>query len=204
MKTVLFSLAFILSLQFAAAQQRYRGTKTQYKPKQTAYYTVPDTNMLSLAKAVYQVVNDYRQSVGLSKLKMQRELNDIAFEHSYRMASGKIAFSHQDFHERVKMVDKYANISYRTAENLYAHQIAPNKFAKEALKGWLGSPGHKKNMDGAFIHTGLGVCRSKTGELFVTQIFVGKASYLIAGTKGIEELDALDTGQISPTPTATE
>jgi hypothetical protein len=97
---------------------------------------------------------------------------------------------------------EYANISYRTAENLYAHNINSQKFPNEALKGWINSAGHKKNMEGAFIHTGLGVCRSKTGELFVTQLFVGKASYLLAGTKGIEDLEQNDdtTGTISPKP----
>lgn len=204
-KVILFSLSYLCFFAYINAQN-YRGTAS-YQPqkKVNPTYTVPDTNMISIAKVVYKLVNGYRESHGLETLKMQKELNDIAFEHSHLMAQGKIPFSHLDFHERVKKVDKYANIPYRTAENLYAHKIDIKKFSAEALKGWINSPGHKKNMEGAFIHTGLGVCRSKTGELFVTQIFVGKASFLLATAKGIEELEEdLTTGLVSPIPPTEE
>lgn len=198
-KVIIFSLSYLCFFAYVHAQNYHGTARYQYKPKQNLTYSVPDTNMISIAKVVYKLVNDYRASHGLETLKMQKELNDIAFEHSHLMAQGKIPFSHLDFHERVKKIDKYAYIPYRTAENLYAHKIDIKKFSTEALKGWINSPGHKKNMEGAFIHTGLGVCRSKTGELFVTQIFVGKASFLLAGAKGIEELEEdLTTGLVSP------
>lgn len=168
----------------------------------TRSYPVPDTNMLSIAKQVMKAVNDYRVSQGLVALKMQKELNDIAFEHSRRMAKGEIAFSHLDFQARVQKIDRYANIPYHTAENLYAHNIAPSKLPSAALKGWYNSTGHKKNMDGAFLHTGIGVCRSASGEYFITQVFVGKATFLLTGTKGVEEIEELSedrtTGLVSP------
>lgn len=203
-----FILIFVFCLSVGIfAQNNNRGASTQMSrttPIRT--YTISDTNMLSIAKEVQKVVNDYRVSNGLSALKMQKELNDIAFEHSRRMAKGEIAFSHLDFHDRVNKIDKYANIPYHTAENLYAHAIAPSKLPAAALKGWYNSKGHKKNMDGAFIHTGIGVCRSASGEYFITQVFVGKATFLLAGAgaKGIEELEEQSedhtTGTISPVP----
>ncbi len=202
MKYFVFALfTFILLPASGVFAQQYRGGYAYNRPKPEVFI-VPDTNMISVAKKVNEVVNNYRKQNGLTALKMQRELNDIAFEHSRKMALGIIPFSHTDFHERVKKVDRYANIPYRTAENLYAHKINPSKIPNEALQGWYNSPGHKKNMDGQFIHTGIGVCRSKTGEIYVTQLFVGKASFLIAGTKGIEALEQIDesTGLISPPP----
>ncbi len=187
------------------AQNRSRGTSYQSTTTAPArVYAVPDTNMLSVAKNVLKLVNEYRVSNGFVALKMQKELNQIAFEHSQRMAKGQIAFSHLDFHDRVQKIDRYANIPYHTAENLYAHNTAASKLPAAALKGWYNSKGHKKNMEGAFIHTGIGVCRSASGEYFITQVFVGKATFLLAGTKGVEELEeqAEDetTGTISPKP----
>ena len=205
---VVFALFSFLGLNLSA--QTYRGGyshQTAYHPKpKVEVYSIPDTNMVSIAKQVLEVVNDYRIENGKTALKMQRELNQIAFEHSKKMATGEIPFSHTDFSERVKMIDQYANIPYRTAENLYAQKISPSKIPYEALKGWYNSPGHKKNMDGQFIHTGIGVCRSRTGEIFITQLFVGKASFLLAGAKGIEELETPDltTGLISPFPVTNE
>ncbi|MBX7240398.1 MAG: CAP domain-containing protein [Bacteroidia bacterium] len=202
-----FALMSICVTNLSAQSSRGGYSRTTYysKPKPEVY-TIPDTNMMSIAKKVHEVVNNYRKKNGLAALKMQRELNDIAFAHSKKMATGQIPFSHLDFHDRVKMVDQYANIPYRTAENLYAHKISPSQIPNEALQGWYNSPGHKKNMDGQFIHTGIGVCRSKSGEIFITQLFVGKASFLLAGTKGVEDLEVEDetTGLISPPPPATE
>ncbi len=202
-----FTFLSICVVNLSAQSSRGGYTRTTYysKPKPEVY-TIPDTNMISIAKKVHEVVNNYRKQNGMSALKMQKELNDIAFAHSKKMATGAIPFSHTDFHDRVKMVDQYANIPYRTAENLYMHKISPSKIPNEALQGWYNSPGHKKNMDGQFIHTGIGVCRSRTGEIYVTQLFVGKASFLLAGSKGIEDLEVEDetTGLISPPPPATE
>lgn len=202
----LFALSTMMGL-FAQNQQRGTTTRTTVAASApTKRYAVVDTNMLSIAKEVNKVVNEYRVSNGMEALKMQKELNDIAFDHSRRMAKGEIAFSHLDFHDRVNKIDKYANIPYHTAENLYAHAIAPSKLPAAALKGWYNSKGHKKNMDGAFLHTGIGVCRSASGEYFITQVFVGKATFLLAGAgaKGIDELEELSedhtTGTISPKP----
>lgn len=200
MKNLLIVLLLgFITIASLSAQTTYRGRPTSSR---TETYTVPDTNMLSVAKDVWKLVNEYRASKGLPALKMQKALNKIAFDHSYKMATGQVPFSHINFHDRVKLIDQYANIPYRTAENLYAHKISINKFPYEAIKGWINSPGHKKNMDGQFIHTGLGVCRSASGELFVTQLFVGKASFLLDGAKGVENLEPQDetTGLISPKP----
>jgi uncharacterized protein YkwD len=43
--------------------------------------------------------------------------------------------------------------------------------AREVVNGWLKSPGHKKNIEGNFVLTGIGYARSKKGDIYFTQIF---------------------------------
>jgi len=126
-----------------------------------------------VSREVFRLVNQYRASRGLRALQPKRELNAIAMQHSRDMASGRLPFSHQGFNERVAAVRRYAKIPYKVAENLYANTSGHN-IALLALKGWLASPGHRKNIEGNFLFTGIAVARSASGEFFITQLFVGK------------------------------
>ncbi|MEM6343433.1 MAG: CAP domain-containing protein [Bacteroidota bacterium] len=126
-----------------------------------------------VAKDVFVQTNRYRKSVGLNALKVQPELNSIAQKHSQAMASGRRPFSHQGFDQRVEEVKAYAKKDWRVAENLYA-TFNTRKIGSQALKDWVASPGHKENLQGRFIFTGIGVARSKAGEYFITQLYVGR------------------------------
>ncbi|MEL7533783.1 MAG: CAP domain-containing protein [Bacteroidota bacterium] len=126
-----------------------------------------------VAKEVFVQTNRYRKSVGLNALKVQRELNSIAQKHSQAMASGQMPFSHQGFDQRVEEVKAYAKKDWRVAENLYATYNTRN-IGSQTIKDWVASPGHKENLHGRFIFTGIGVARSKSGEYFITQLYVGR------------------------------
>jgi uncharacterized protein YkwD len=43
--------------------------------------------------------------------------------------------------------------------------------AKEVVEGWLNSPGHKRNIEGDFTLTGIGVAKNNKGIIYYTQIF---------------------------------
>lgn len=126
-----------------------------------------------VAKEVYVQTNRYRKSVGRNALRAQKELNAIAKQHSQAMASGQRPFSHQGFDQRVEEIKAYAKKDWRVAENLYA-TYNTNNIGAHVLKDWIASPGHKENLDGRFIFTGIGVARSKSGEYFITQLYVGR------------------------------
>lgn len=126
-----------------------------------------------IAKEVYVQVNRYRQANGLNSLQAKKELNEIALRHSQAMAAGKLPFSHQGFDQRVEEVKAYAKKDWRVAENLYATYHSRN-VGRLALKDWIESPGHKENLLGRFIFTGIGVARSPSGEIFITQLYVGR------------------------------
>ncbi|CAL1157815.1 unnamed protein product [Cladocopium goreaui] len=42
-------------------------------------------------------------------------------------------------------------------------------------EGWIKSPGHRKNLEGAFDLCGIGVAQASTGEFFFTQLFARSA-----------------------------
>ncbi len=41
------------------------------------------------------------------------------------------------------------------------------------MSGWLRSPGHRENIEGAYDLTGIGVARSRQGVYYFTQLFAG-------------------------------
>jgi len=138
-----------------------------------SYSHISPPTAAEVAKEVYVQTNRYRKSVSLNALKVQKELNAIAQKHSQAMASGRLPFSHQGFDQRVEEVKAYAKKDWRVAENLYATYNTRN-IGQNTVKDWVASPGHKENLDGRFIFTGIGVARSKSGEYFITQLYVGR------------------------------
>jgi len=130
-------------------------------------------NVKAITRDVYQEVNRYRKGKRLNELKMETALNRIAYQHAWNMAKGKVPFSHQGFEQRIAAVKQFANVPYRVAENLYATK-STSQIARQALKSWIESPGHKENMEDDWIYTGVGVVKSRDGEYFIAQLFVGK------------------------------
>jgi len=126
-----------------------------------------------ITRNVYQDVNRYRKSQNLNALKIETALNRIAYKHSWNMAKGKIPFSHDGFKDRIEEVKKFSKVPYTMAENLYATKLKSG-VARVALKSWIESPGHHRNMLGDWIYTGVGVVQSDDGEYFITQVFVGR------------------------------
>jgi uncharacterized protein YkwD len=56
--------------------------------------------------------------------------------------------------------------------NAVAENVAfGSSTAKEVVDGWLNSPGHKKNIEGNYKLTGIGVARDQQAKLYFTQIF---------------------------------
>lgn len=124
---------------------------------------------------VHTLVNQYRANKGLKELRLSTKLSEIAMKHSKDMANGRVAFSHQGFKGRASSVRKIAGFSCTVAENLYATTYANiRQISSDAVKGWISSSGHRKNMVGNYIFTGIAVARSRDGEYFITQLFIGK------------------------------
>ena len=118
---------------------------------------------------VHQLVNQYRQQVGLRALSLKHEISDVARQHSQNMADKVVSFGHEEFQKRTDEI-KTQIMFKRTSENV-AMNNSPIP-AQVAVRGWINSEGHKKNMEGDYDLTGVGMARSRNGSWYFTQIFV--------------------------------
>ncbi len=118
---------------------------------------------------VFDLINEHRTSIGKEKLIVHPYITESAREHSTNMATGKTDFGHDGFFDRVADIKKKLEISGRSAENVaYNYSSA----AQSVVDQWLKSPGHKKNLEGAYTISGVGIAKSEEGVYYYTQIFI--------------------------------
>ena len=115
-------------------------------------------------------VNRHRNAMGLASLQISGEATLQAYTHSKNMALGKTAFGHDGFDKRIAAIKTTAGWISASAENVAYGQLS----AAEVVKGWLNSPGHKKNIEGNYALTGIGIYKDKKGITWFTQIFFRK------------------------------
>lgn len=123
----------------------------------------------ALEKSVFDQINRYRVSKGLSKLTLNANITRQARIHSQNMANGKVPFSHKGFEKRVNSIP----IRYKSAAENVAFNQGYSDPASQAMTGWINSPGHLKNLKGKYNLTGIGVAANSEGEVYLTQIFIG-------------------------------
>lgn len=118
-------------------------------------------------KVILADINAYRHAHGLDQLKLNRFLSEQAKNHSLEMAENKTPFGHAGFNQRVR------NIFNRFQSQAIAENVAfTNEEAKTVVKLWLNSRGHRKNIEGNYNMTGIGLAYDKYGRVYVTQIFL--------------------------------
>nr|WP_294996048.1 CAP domain-containing protein [uncultured Sediminibacterium sp.] len=125
-------------------------------------------NAASMSADILTHINTYRKSKRLSALTTLEVANEQAAQHSKNMALKKTAFSHNGFEQRIAAISKTEGTMRAAAENVAYGQLS----AKEVVEGWINSPGHKKNIEGNYTLTGIGVYRDNKGVIFFTQLFM--------------------------------
>lgn len=124
----------------------------------------------ALQKEVLDYVNLYRKNKGLASLQMFSGITMEALRHSKNIADGRVDFGHDGFDGRANRLMRQIQQSNAIAEN-----VAYGKFtAQEVVNRWILSAGHRKNIEGKYTLTGVGIVRRKDGYLFFTQIFINK------------------------------
>lgn len=116
---------------------------------------------------ILALINKHRRARGLAALQTHPAMTEEARRHSMAMATNRVAFGHAGFNIRSKIVQSKIPGTNAVAENV----AYGSNSAKEVVDGWLNSSGHKKNIEGKYKYTGIGVARDKSGRLFFTQIF---------------------------------
>ena len=126
-----------------------------------------DKKTNSIEEDILNYVNLDRKSKGLKALRLNKIESSIAAQHSRNMATGKVPFGHDGLQTRAKAIRKQLGGISTVGENVASGQMT----AREAVDGWLQSPGHKRNIEGDFTLTGIGWAKDKKGMIYYTQIF---------------------------------
>ena len=133
--------------------------------------TTTTSQLTSDEKEVFDLINKQRVANGLSALKIDDELQNVARIKAQDMVDNNY-FSHTSptYGSPFDMIKKFG-ISYKTA----GEKIAGNSTNSGAVNAWMGSTGHKANiLNSSFNYTGIGVVKSpKYGKIFV-QMFIGR------------------------------
>lgn len=120
---------------------------------------------------VFNLINTQRINNGLSALKIDSEVQNVARIKAKDMADNNY-FSHTSptYGSPFDMLKKFG-ISYKSA----GENIAGNSSNQAAVTAWMNSSGHKANiLNSSFNYTGIGVVSSnKYGKIYV-QMFIGK------------------------------
>lgn len=120
-----------------------------------------------LERDVLSLVNEYRQSRKLPPLVPNPAMEYQARRHSMDMATHRIPFGHQGLPFRMKYIsDKVPGVK-DVGENVAFGNLS----ARAVVNDWLKSPGHKRNIEGNYKFTGIGVTRNMQNQIYFTQIF---------------------------------
>ena len=122
-------------------------------------------------KEVFDLINKQRINNGLSALKIDTEVLNVARVKAKDMVDNNY-FSHNSptYGSPFDMLKSF-KVSYKTA----GENIAGNSSNSAAVTAWMNSSGHKANiLNSLFNYTGIGVVKSsKYGKVYV-QMFIGK------------------------------
>ena len=128
----------------------------------------------SIAHQVHELVNEHRVSEGLDTLEWNETIAEICFEHSQDMADGLVPFGHDGFNDRVDQIAQDLGITISAAGENVAYNYNASDPAQSAVTAWLGSSGHRANIEGNYRLTGVGVACPNNDSLtyYFTQIFI--------------------------------
>lgn len=116
-------------------------------------------------------MNAHRASLQLPLLTHDDRVAEIARRHSAAMASGARPFGHDGFDSRVSEIRSFLTV-LGAAENLALDNRSGPELAGLVVRGWIGSPGHRRNIEGSYDVTGVGAATDPRGVVYFTQIFV--------------------------------
>ena len=129
------------------------------------------TNLTADELEVFNLINAQRTKNGLSALKIDSEVQNVARIKAQDMVNNNY-FSHNSpiYGSPFDMLKSF-KVSYKTA----GENIAGNSSNSAAVNAWMNSSGHKANiLNSSFNYTGIGVVTgSKYGKIYV-QMFIGK------------------------------
>jgi uncharacterized protein YkwD len=145
-----------------------KSTTTGKKVIVTPSTPVVEANLApGLEREILGLVNDYRKTKKLAPLQSNAAIEYQARRHSMDMGTHRIPFGHQGLSFRIKYIQEKVPGATIVGENVAYGNLS----AKAVVSGWIKSTEHRKNMEGNFKFTGIGVTRNMQNQLYFTQIF---------------------------------
>lgn len=169
---VLYISVFIVGFSSCSSSKRSStDSKTTTTTTKTSRPALPKPSTATVAPAledqILTLINQYRKKKGLAALQADPVIEAEARRHTVAMASHQSPFGHDGFSFRSKVITSKIPGVTATAENV----AYGSRSAQEVVDGWIKSSGHRKNIEGKFKLTGIGVARDEKSVLFFTQIF---------------------------------
>jgi uncharacterized protein YkwD len=127
----------------------------------------PPSSATAYDEEILALVNDHRRSIGKAALVMNQTIWTQANGHSRNMATGAVAFGHAGFESRVATIRALLGSGGSASENVAMGYSS----ASAVVGGWLGSSGHRANIEGNATRTGISAVKSASGSWYYTQIF---------------------------------
>lgn len=167
----LFNYFIVASLVLGVtAQTNLEGANQRISTKNYYKFAIPkNSNFEKMEDELVQMINAIRLEEGLSPLKQHKELAVCARQHSDNMAKKIVKFGHDGFEDRSKQMKNKIKLQ-SFGENV-AYSFNVENPLKAAVKGWMNSTGHKRNILGNFNLTGIGISYNKEGYCYITQLF---------------------------------
>lgn len=122
---------------------------------------------------LFRMLNNYRESKGISKVAHDEDIYDQCFEHSKFMKTHN-TLTHNGFQERVQALP-YS--SFSSAENvaMFGMSISdPKAIAEQVINQWKNSKGHNANMLNKNCNTASAAVYGSNGSFYATMILVQK------------------------------
>jgi uncharacterized protein YkwD len=152
-------------------------------PVKTAAQTnqEPGSDVTQEEVALFNLVNQDRQSQGLSPLTLVPNLTEIARLHSRDMYLRRYFDHYAPLPGPVTPMDRYvAYIGHRpdyamVGENIYYRSMTdvPDGTAEQSETAFMNSPPHRANiLQPRFTKVGVGFFRSPDGQYWVTEMFL--------------------------------
>lgn len=121
-----------------------------------------------LADSILILVNQHRASLGYAALKRDQQYGSAyAVDHTKYMIQQK-RISHDNFEFR-KNALKNRGASQVTENVAFGYQTAAS-----VVNAWLNSPGHRRNIEADYTHSGFGIIADNRGNYYFTNIFYRK------------------------------
>lgn len=140
---------------------------TPTPPPPTPPPPVPTTSPTAYDDDILRLINDHRRSIGKPALAKNQVIWEQANGHSRNMASGKVPFGHDGFDARIATIRAALGSGGSGAENVAMGYTS----AAAVVNAWLGSAGHRANIEGSATRTGISAVQTGTGTWYYTQIF---------------------------------